>query len=128
MGSAALTRGFALAMAGPKFQETMDKIKTPEDKRKFATGVRNLEWDTHPSNLGMYSNRLFTNLNQAQSKPVDKPAASPKPEPEKAEPAPQMEGRVATVKRKTPSRGRTIMSPLSEKDPELTYRKKLLGD
>ena len=123
-----IARGATLALGGPKFKETMDTIKTPEDKRKFANAVRNLEWDVHPSNVGVYSNQLFTKLNQVQSKRVDKPAASPKPEPKKAEPAPQMEGRVATVKRKTPSRGRTILDPLSGKNEGSTYKKKLLGD
>ena len=51
-----------------------------------------------------------------------------KVEPKKVESAPQMEGRVPTVKRKTPSRGRTIMDPLAARDEGSTYRKKLLGD
>ena len=122
----------AVAFAGPKFKETMDTIKTPEDKRKYATAMRNLEWDSHPSNLGVYTNQLFTELNQAQSKQVNKPVVSPKPEPKKeskkVESAKQMEGRVATVNRKKQSRGRTILDPLTEKNERSTYRKKLLGD
>ena len=68
----------------------------------------------------------------AEQKKAQAPAAPPKVEPKQepkiVEPAPQMEGRVATVNRKTPSRGKTILDPLSTKDSELTYRKKLLGD
>ena len=60
--------------------------------------------------------------------PAAPPKVEPKQEPKKAEPAPQMEDRIATVNRKTPSRGRTIMDPLSGKSEGSTYRKKLLGD
>ena len=60
--------------------------------------------------------------------PKAPPKVEPKQEPKKVEPAPQMEGRVATVNRKTPSRGKTILDPLATKDSELTYRKKLLRD
>ena len=60
--------------------------------------------------------------------PAAPPKVEPKQEPEKVEPAPQMEGRVATVKRKTPSRGKTILDPLAARDEGSTYRKKLLGD
>ena len=68
----------------------------------------------------------------AEQKKAQAPAAPPKveqkQEPKKVEPAPQMEGRIATVNRKTPSRGRTIMDPLAARDEGSTYRKKLLGD
>ena len=36
--------------------------------------------------------------------------------------------KVDPVKRKTPSRGRTILDPLSGKNEGSTYKKKLLGD
>ena len=68
----------------------------------------------------------------AEQKKAQAPAAPPKVEPKqepiKAEPAPQMEGRVATVNRKKQSRGRTIMDPLAARDEGSTYKKKLLGD
>jgi hypothetical protein len=60
--------------------------------------------------------------------PTAPPKVEPKQEPKKAEPAPQMEGRVATVNRKTPRRGKTILDPLAARDEGSTYRKKLLGD
>jgi hypothetical protein len=68
----------------------------------------------------------------AAQKKVQTPKAPPKvekkQEPIKAEPASQMEGRVATVNRKKQSRGTTIMDPLQKNDERSTYRKKLLGD
>ena len=71
--------------------------------------------------------KFLADQKKAQA-PKAPPKVEPKQEPKKVEPAPQMEGRVATVNRKTPSRGKTILDPLSTKDSELTYRKKLLGD
>ena len=60
--------------------------------------------------------------------PKVEPKVEQKQEPKKAEPAPQMEGRVATVNRKKQSRGRTILDPLATKDSGQTYKKRLLGD
>ena len=70
--------------------------------------------------------KIFAAQKKAQTAKAPQPSVT-KVEPEPA-PAPQMEGRVSTVKRKTPSRGRTILDPLLGKSEGSTYEKKLLGD
>ena len=111
-----------------EFPKIMSQLKTPEDKSNLVNAVREWEYGVNPANLGVFSNQLLADMYQTQPKQVAKPAVSSTPEPKTVEPAPQMEGRVPTVNRKTPSRGRTILDPLSGKNEGTTYRKKLLGD
>jgi len=90
-------------------------------------------------NIKTYENGVLKDMTRtpqapqaSQAPPKVEPKVEPKQEPEKAEPikaepAPQMEGRVATVNRKKQSRGRTILDPLAINDPGQTYKKRLLG-
>ncbi len=81
---------------------------------------------SHPFTLARAAK--FLAAQKKEQAPKAPPKVEQKQEPKKAEPAPQMEGRVATVNRKTKSRGQTILDPLAASDEGSTFKKKLLGD
>jgi len=89
----------------------------------------------HPEIAAIYAARKKAQQSKALPKVEQKQTggtvlAPQKTASQKAKPATprQKEGRVPTVKRKTQSRGRTIMNPLAGNNEGSTYRKKLLGD
>ena len=81
----------------------------------------------HPEIAKIFAEAAAQKKAQAVKAPQPR-VAKVEPKTVEPEPAPQMEGRVPTVKRKTQSRGRTIMNPLAGKNEGSTYKKKLLGD
>ena len=92
---------------------------------KWGPGVRERYLEKYGAKSDDDRNFLRSLSTNATPKKVEQKQEPKKVEPE---PAPQMEGRVPTVNRKTQSRGRTIMNPLAGKNEGSTYKKKLLGD